>query len=108
MRTEMFSRGAEGLSMRAEELRTHAEEFSTRVGEPNSKIVLLIFDAGLLNSPPERQKSAILRQNRRVKGWRAGQNTNAEGSCLWRQGGRRGVGAARRTPSGSKTRHLPR
>jgi hypothetical protein len=79
-----------------------------RVGELNSKIVLLIFDAGLFNSPPERQKSAILRQNRRVKGWRARQNANGGGVCLWRQGKRRGVGAGGRTPSAAKTRHLPR
>jgi hypothetical protein len=85
-----------------------AGEFRTRVGEPNSKIVLLIFDAGFLSSPPKRQKSSILNQNRRVKGWQAVQNANAEGACLWRQGKRRGVGAGGRTPSAAKTRHLPR
>ena len=84
---------AEGLrtrvgefSMRAEEFSMRAGEFRTRVGEPNSKIVPLIFDAGFLSSPPERQKSSILNQNRRVKGWQLLQNANAEGACLRKQG----------------------
>ena len=73
-RAEWFSRRAEGFSMRAEEFSMRAEEFSRRAEvssmraeELSATILLLISDVELFNSPPKRQKSAILHQNRRVK-----------------------------------------
>jgi hypothetical protein len=91
---ELFRRELEeserelGLSRREPELfRREPEAFRREPGLLRRKLFLLSSPPETLPPPPEGQKSSILSQNRRVRGWRAGRNANAGGVCLCKQGG---------------------
>jgi len=104
---EPFRREPELFRRELEESRREPEAFRREPELFPRKLFLFSSPPETHSPPPGRQKSAILRPYRRVKGWRARRNANAGGVCLWKQGGaagRRGSDA----PSGSRTRHLPR